>query len=73
MQGVNVKSKSRIAMAKSSFKKINNSFQQQTAFKCNEETTEMLRLEHSFWKALKPGRFGNQTEIRYLGSFETWC
>jgi hypothetical protein len=44
---------------KCSFQEEEYAFQQQTAFKCNEETSEMLRLEYSFWKALIPGRFGN--------------
>jgi len=56
MQNVNVKSNSRIVTAKAAFK-TEYSFQQQTAFKYNEET---LRLKHRFWKALKPGLFGNQ-------------
>ena len=45
------------------------SFQQQTAFKCNGETSEMLRLEQCFWKALKPGRFGDQNRIMIPTNF----
>ena len=42
--------KSRIAMAKAAFNKEEESFYQQTGLKFEEETSEVLRLEHgSVW------------------------
>ena len=54
---------------KSSIQEEEYSFQQQAAFKLNEETSEMLRLEHNFLKALKPGRFANQNRITIPKNF----
>jgi hypothetical protein len=45
------------------------SFQQQTALKCNKDPSVMLRLKHSFWKALKSVRFGNQNINTIPGKF----
>jgi hypothetical protein len=54
---------------KSSIQEEEYSFQQQSAFKCNGETSGMLRLKHKFLKVLKPGRFGNQNRIMISKNF----
>ena len=61
--------KSRIAMAKAAFNKKKNIFYQQIGLKFEEETSEMLRLEHgSVWcwnfdapgnRSETPGKFWN--------------
>jgi len=48
--------KSRIAKTKAVFN--NNSLHQQIGLKFKEETSETLRLEHSFVRWLKLGHFG---------------
>jgi hypothetical protein len=40
------------------FNKKNNLFYQQIGLKFEEETSEMLHLEHGFCLVLKLGRFG---------------